>query len=215
MQSVVTHMKKSETELRNVQNPNQQYLEKCSEICTRSWRSRKSHQNFGIEAMQTNILMLGLFMSSSMKAAILDQMKLRIWQCTRTRASRKSRTLLGITQKLVSDHIDVKPIESTASLWTRSRLSHRQVIKWTKSKGTRILRLCLVSGKDVTSFRSKPKMGKSSGRFSIDRFLSKNYWVLMENQLSSSEIFTGRTSLQILQEIQSDLRSWNDEPEFF
>ena len=73
-----------------------------------------------------------------MKATILDRIILRIWQCTRTWASRKSRILFGITQKVVSDHteeiLDVKPIQSTASLRTRSRLSHRQVIKWTKAK---------------------------------------------------------------------------------
>ena len=45
--------------------------------------------------------------------------------------------------------------------------------------------------------------------------LIKNYWVLMANQLSSGGFFSGRTSLQILQEIQSDLRSWNNEPDFF
>ena len=47
MRSVGTHMKKSETGFCNVQNPNQQNLGKFSEICKRSWRSRKSHQHFG------------------------------------------------------------------------------------------------------------------------------------------------------------------------
>ena len=46
--------------------------------------------------------------------------------------------LFGITQKLVSDHseeiVSVKAIESTDPSWIRSRLSHRQVINWTKTK---------------------------------------------------------------------------------
>ena len=46
--------------------------------------------------------------------------------------------LIRITQKLVSDHpeeiLDVKPMECVAPSWTRSTLSHDQLIKWTKAQ---------------------------------------------------------------------------------
>ena len=57
--------------------------------------------------------------------------------------------------------------------------SHDQVVQWTKTKSTCLLRLRTVSGEDVTSFRSNSKMGRSSGRNSNVRFLRRiagNRW---------------------------------------
>ena len=157
-------------------------------------------------------------MSSSMKAAILDRIILRIWQCTRTRASRKSRILFGITLPLVSDHteeiLDVKPIESTASLWTRSRLSHRQVIKWTKAKVHKISDsvLCLWKLSDHSEANRRWESQVA------DFQLTVSYQELLGvdgEPIEFEWIFPRTTSLHILQEIRSDLRSWSIEPENF
>ena len=63
-------------------------------------------------------------------------------------------SLFSITQKLMATHseeiLNVKPIESTAPLLTRSTLSHDQGIKWTKAK-VRVYSdsvLCLVKMSD-------------------------------------------------------------------
>ena len=51
---------------------------------------------------------------------------------------RENFDFFGIIQKLILDRSDeilkVTPTESTAPSWTRSTLSHGQVIKWTKAK---------------------------------------------------------------------------------
>ena len=44
-------------------------------------------------------------------------------------------------------------------------------------------------GEHVRQFISRSKVGKSSRRISTVQFLTENYMVLMENQLSSSEYF--------------------------
>ena len=62
-------------------------------------------------------------------------------------------SLFGITQRLISEHpeeiFNVKPIESAAPSWTRSTLSHDQVIKWANAKVHLSLRFCSMPGEDV------------------------------------------------------------------
>ena len=56
------------------------------------------------------------------------------------------------TQKLMLEHfeelLNVKTIESASPSWTRSVLSHDQVIQWTKAKSTCLLRFSSKPGKD-------------------------------------------------------------------
>ena len=72
--------------------------------------------------------------------------------------------LFDITKKLVffkqSEILNMNMIECTSFSWTRSTLSHDQVIQWTKAKSTRLVRLRTVSGEDVVSQRSNYKMVK-------------------------------------------------------
>ena len=50
----------------------------------------------------------------------------------------KLQTLFDITQKLILDYqtelLNVTPVDWTAPSWVRSKLSHDQVITWTKAK---------------------------------------------------------------------------------
>ena len=77
--------------------------------------------------MKTNVLMCGLFMSTSMKAAIRlgpnFSENLEVYKNTNFE---EIQSLFGITQKLRSDHseeiLNVKPIESIVLSWTRSTL---------------------------------------------------------------------------------------------
>ena len=79
--------------------------------------------------------------------------------------------LFDITKKLVffkqSEILNMNMIECTFPSWTRSTLSHDQVIQWTKATSTCLLRLRTVSGEDVVSQRSSYKTAKwknSNGR---------------------------------------------------
>ena len=78
-----------------------------SRICRISWISwehLKNSSKFGIEAIETKILMWSIFMSPARKAAShLGQNYIRIWKCTITQTSRKKR-LSGTTQRMISEH---------------------------------------------------------------------------------------------------------------
>ena len=92
-----------------------------------------------MEALKTNVLIWGMFMSSSMNAAIHHGpnylANLEVYKNTNFE---ETQSLSSITQKLILEHseemLNVHTIESASSSWTRSVLSHDQVIQWTKAK---------------------------------------------------------------------------------
>ena len=92
----------------------------------------------GIRAHRTNILIWRLFMSASMMAAIqLGPDYTQILEAYKNTNFEELLNLFDITQKLVhkqGEILDVKTIEWTSLSWTRSTLSHDQVMKWTKAK---------------------------------------------------------------------------------
>ena len=86
-----------------------------------------------------HIDMVIIFMSSSTKATIhLGQNFIENMTVFKNIDVEEIQDLFSITQRLVLDHSEeiqnVKVIESTDCSWTRTKLSHRQVIKWTKAK---------------------------------------------------------------------------------
>ena len=127
--------------------------------------------------------------------------------------------LFSITQRLVWDHsegiLNVTAIESNDPSWIRSRLSHRQVIKWTKAKvhvySDSVLCLGTLSEPLEANQRWKGHLtdlqptASCQELFGIDGEPIEFEW----------NILPGRTSLKILQQIQSDLQGWNTEPENF
>ena len=89
--------------------------------------------------MNTNVLMWGLFISSSMKAAIhLGPKYTDNLVVYKNMNFQEIQNFFCVTHKLISDHseeiLNVKSVESANPSWTRSILSHDQVMKWTKSK---------------------------------------------------------------------------------
>ena len=124
--------------------------------------------------------------------------------------------LFDITQKLIWDHqgeiLNVKPIGSTDPSWTRSTLSHDQVIQWAKAR-------VIVYSDGVCPWENLQKQiedGKDKWRNFDGVLLAENYWALMQNQLNWSGIFSqdiphGR----FVQKIQNDLQERNIEPEQF
>ena len=80
-----------------------------------------------------------MFVSSSMKAAIhLGPNYLANLEVYKNTNFEDIQSLFNITQKLILEHseeiLNVNTIHSTSPFWTRSVLSHDQMIQWTKAK---------------------------------------------------------------------------------
>ena len=93
----------------------------------------------GIEALNTNVLICGLFMSTTMKAAIhLGPNYVEHLDVYRNTNFEELQNLFDITQKLILNHqseiLNVTTIDWTSPSWARSTLTYDQVITWTKAK---------------------------------------------------------------------------------
>ena len=140
--------------------------------------------------MKANILMWGLFMSSSMKAAIHlapDHSKNLV--VYKNMNFEEIQNLFCVTHKLLSEHSEeilyVKPIESTNPSWTRSRslLSHDQVIKWTKAKVFVYSDSVLCLSKMLNPSEANERWKGQVADFQLSDSL-QNCWELTENQLT-------------------------------
>ena len=102
----------------NMRISNHQYLTKVFQHLQKKLGITTGHSTFAIEAINTNVLIWGLFMSSSMKAAIHlgpnDTDNLEV--CKNTNCE-EIQNLFNVTQKLVLEHsegiLNVNMIEST------------------------------------------------------------------------------------------------------
>ena len=150
-QSGGTYKKKPEAEARNVQYPisaiRGQSLPEFAEAIGNHGRILKKRAG---TYEDQHIDMVIIFMSSSTKATIhLGQNFIENMTVCKNIDVEEIQDLFSITQRLVWDHSEeiqnVKVTESTDCSWTRTKLSHRQVIKRTKGKSPCILRLCTMS----------------------------------------------------------------------
>ena len=133
-------------------------------------------------------------MSSSMNAAIhLGPNYLANLEVCKNTNFEEIQSLINITQKLILEHseeiLNVNTIDSASPLWTRSVLSHDQVIQLRKAK-VRVYSdsvLCLEKVND-----SKDAITRLEGQVEEFKmsFLTKNCWESMEKQLNSSGIFS-------------------------
>ena len=155
-------------------------------------------------------------MSSSLKAAIhLGQNYTENMAVFNNTDMEEIQNLCSINQRLVlgntEEILNVQAVESTDPSWIETRMSHPQVIKWTKAKGPRKLRLCLLPGKNVCLLTGNTKMERAADRRWV------NYQELLDVDGEPIEfewnILPGLSSFGILQKIQSDLRSRNIKPE--
>ena len=92
-----------------------------------------------IEALKTKVSIWGLFMSTTMKAAIhLRPNYVENLEVYRNTNFEELQDLFVIAQKLILDHqaeiLNVTPVDWTAPSWTRSTLYHDPVITWTKAR---------------------------------------------------------------------------------
>ena len=123
----------------NMRISNQQYLTKVFQHLQKKLGFTRGPSTFAMESIVTSVLIWGLFTSSSMKAATHlgpnYKDNLEVYKNTNFE---NIRNWFNTKQKLVLEHseeiLDVNTIESTSHPWTRSTLSHDQVIKWTRAK---------------------------------------------------------------------------------
>ena len=145
----------------------------------------------------------------------MDQITVRIWRYTRTQTSRKFRfysvSLRGWYRSTLK----------RSSTWNRLKVHrphgrdlHCLMIKWSGERKQQLMftQILFYVWEDVRAQRSKPKMGRSSDRFSVDRFLRRVTGIRWRTNWVQVGYFPGLTSLGILQ---NDLQERNIEPEQF
>ena len=132
---------------------------------TRDWEC----QQFSMQAYKTNLLICGMFMSSSMKGAIrLGPNYLANSEIYKNTKFDEIESLFNITRKLVmelsEEILNVKCLEYSSPSWARSILSHDQAIKWAKAISTCLCSFRSMCGTDEGQSRSDRKRERSSGR---------------------------------------------------
>ena len=144
---------KTTLEFHNVQISDHRYLEKV-------FKNLRQKLNLAEEApvldLKTNVLIWGLFMSTTTKAAVhLGPNYKDIFEVYRNTNFEQLKNLFDITQRLILEHeadiLNVSTIDWKASSWTRPTLVHDQV---DERKSTRLLRFRITLGEDARSFTS-------------------------------------------------------------
>ena len=115
------------------------YLSKVIMFLPQKLGVQKLCETFGIQASKTNIMMWGLCMSWSLRAAIhlglhyeenLETNKLMNFE--------QIQSSFNITKKLVMENsqaiLIVRTIDTGSSCWTRSTLAYDQVKRWSKAR---------------------------------------------------------------------------------
>ena len=127
------------TEFQNMKYTNHQHMTKVFHFLQKTLGITASDSTFSMEALKTNLLIWRMFMSLSMKAAIhLGPNYLANLQVYKNTNFEEIQSVFNITQKLTLEHSeeipDVNKTESESPSWTRSVLSHDQMIQWAKAK---------------------------------------------------------------------------------
>ena len=143
---------------------------------------------------------------------ILDRIIWQTWRFTRTRPSKRL-SLFNITEKLIRN-LNVKPLESSSLAWTRSVLPHDEAsAQVDKSKSTCLLRFSLCvrqmneSKEAITGWEGHVEKFKMYPSYKEPLGLGGEAIEVEWN------IFSGFSSLLILQEIQQVLKRKSIEPE--
>ena len=123
----------------NIKHTNHQYMTSVFHLLQRKLGLTAGYSTLTMEALKTNVLIWGMFMSSSMKAAIrLGSNHLANLEDYKNTNFEEIQSLFNITQKnnikVVQKNLNVKLLESSSPVWTRSVFVSLQAIKWTKAK---------------------------------------------------------------------------------
>ena len=213
-----THMNRPKIDFCSMQISNYEYLGQVFQNLQKILGTTGDLPKFGIEAFKTNVLMWGLFKSSTMKAAVhLGPNYTKHVEMYKNAQIEEIQNLFDIIQKLIWDHHgeiqNVKPLGSTDPSWTRSTLSHGQV---GESKSTCFFQMVFCAWENFKILQKQIEDGKAKWP---EFRLSTSYGELLGSDGEPIElewnILPGFTSWQILQKIQNDLQERNVEPEQF
>ena len=164
--------------------------------------------------IEENVLICGMFIFSSLQAAIhLGPNYLANLEAYKNTNFEDIQSLFNITQKLILEHseeiLNVHRLESASLSWTRSVLSHDQVIQWTKAKVLMYSDsvLCLVKMND-----SKGASERWEGQveeFKMSLSCKELTGIDGETLEFGCNILPGFSLMQLLHKIQDDLRERN------
>ena len=129
----------SSPELKNMEYTHHQCMSKIFQFLRKKLGMSGTKATFSMEAYKTNVLTLGVFMSSSMKAAIhLGPNYVSNSEIYKNTKFEEIENLFNIAQKLVMEHseeiLSVKCLEYSSPSGARSVLANDQAIKWAKAK---------------------------------------------------------------------------------
>ena len=127
------------TECQNMKFTNHQYMTKIFHFLQEKLGITEAYSTFSMAALKTNVLIWWMFMTWSMKAVIRfgpnNLPSLEVYKDTNFEEIHNS---FNITQKLILEHseenLNSNSIDNASPSWTRSVLSHDQVIQWEKAK---------------------------------------------------------------------------------
>ena len=143
--------------------------------------------------LKTNVLIWGLFMSTTMKSAVhLGREYQQNLIAYRNTNFEELKTLFDITLRLIVENsfeiLNLSTMTCDFSPWMRSTLCHDQVIKWAKAKAHVHSDSVLCLGKLHNHSEANEKW-RYQTNFK-DQTSAQNCMELMDNQLSSSGIFS-------------------------
>ena len=208
------------TEFQNMKYANHQYMTKVFHFLQKKFGFTAGFSTFALEALKTNVLISGMFMSSSMKAAVhLEPNYLANLDNDKNTNVEEIQSLVNTTQKLILEHseeiLKVHTIESASPSWPRSTLSNDRVIRWTKAKVRVYPDSLLYLGKMWASREAIKRWEGQVGELKMCASHIESQGIDGEPTELEWNILPGFSSLQILQKIQNDLREQNIEPEKF
>ena len=131
--------------------------------------------------LEDNVLIWGLFLSTTMKAAVhLGPHYTAFLQVYKNTNFEEHQNLFDITQRFILDHhaeiLNAAPIDWTAPPWTRCTLTHDQVITRTKAKVHVYSDSVLCLGKIQEHSEANQRWKNQLERISTLQFLQRIIW---------------------------------------
>ena len=129
----------SSPELKNMEYTNHHYMSMIFQCLQKKLGMSATNATFSMDAYRTHVLIWGMFVTSSMKAAIhLGPNFLSNSEIYKSTKFEDIETVCNITQKLLREHsedlLNVKCLEYSSPSWVGSVLANDQGIKWAKAK---------------------------------------------------------------------------------
>ena len=159
-------------EFRNMSITDSEYIRRSSDFLQQELGIQEGHESFSFRVSKTNIMMWGLFMSSSMRAKIhFGQNYERNLETHRSMIFEQIENLFSVTPNVVVDLsteiLNVKTIDSRSLCWARSTQAHDQVVRWSKVKVRVYSDSVLCLGKMFSGVEAKARWSSQVKKFQV------------------------------------------------